>query len=67
MPDRWSQHSKEVMSRFKNPCNIGEIENSDGAGHVGNLVCGDITELHLEIDGGLTRREHLELKHRLSA
>ena len=49
MPDVWSLYSEKVMEHFKNPRNVGEIENPDGVGHVGNPVCGDIMELYLKI------------------
>ena len=50
MPDVWSLYSEKVMEHFKNPRNVGEIENPDGVGHVGNPVCGDIMELYLKIN-----------------
>ncbi len=52
MPDAWSLYSDKVMEHFKNPRNVGEIENPDGIGHVGNPVCGDIMELYIKIDNG---------------
>jgi len=51
MPDNWSLYSEKVMEHFKNPRNVGEIENPDGVGHVGNPVCGDIMELYIKING----------------
>ncbi len=53
MPDVWSQYSKKVMEHFKNPRNVGEIENPDGIGHVGNPVCGDIMELYIKVEDGI--------------
>ena len=53
MPDAWSQYSKKVMDHFKNPRNVGEIENPDGVGHVGNPVCGDIMELYVKVKDGI--------------
>jgi nitrogen fixation NifU-like protein len=53
MPDAWSQYSKKVMDHFKNPRNVGEMENSDGIGHVGNPVCGDIMELYIKVEDGV--------------
>lgn len=50
MPDVWSLYSEKVMEHFKNPRNVGEIENPDGIGHVGNPVCGDIMELYIKVD-----------------
>ena len=44
------QYSEKVMEHFKNPRNVGEIENPDGIGHVGNPVCGDIMELYLKVE-----------------
>ncbi len=41
------------MEHFKNPRNVGEIENPDGIGHVGNPVCGDIMELYIKIDDNI--------------
>jgi len=49
MPDIWSLYSEKVMEHFKNPRNVGEIENPDGIGHVGNPVCGDIMELYIKV------------------
>ena len=47
------QYSEKVMEHFRNPRNVGEIENPDGVGKVGNPVCGDIMELHIKVDGGI--------------
>ena len=40
------------MDHFKNPRNVGQIENPDGVGHVGNPVCGDIMELYIKVKDG---------------
>jgi len=53
MPDAWSLYSKKVMDHFKNPHNVGEMENPDGVGHVGNPVCGDIMELYIKVNDGI--------------
>jgi len=50
MRDVWSLYSDKVMEHFKNPRNVGEIENPDGIGHVGNPVCGDIMVLYIKVD-----------------
>ncbi len=42
-------YSNKVMEHFKNPHNVGEIENPDGTGHVGNPVCGDIMEMYIKV------------------
>lgn len=39
------------MDHFANPRNVGEIENADGIGEVGNSKCGDIMKMYLKIDG----------------
>ena len=52
MPDVWSQYSQKVMEHFKNPRNVGDMENADGVGHVGNPVCGDIMELYIKVKNG---------------
>ncbi|MDD5491084.1 MAG: Fe-S cluster assembly scaffold protein NifU [bacterium] len=44
-----SQYSEKVMEHFRNPHNVGEMENPDGIGHVGNPVCGDIMELYIKV------------------
>ena len=43
------QYSEKVMDVFKNPKNVGEIENPDGSGTVGNASCGDIMQITLRI------------------
>ena len=50
MRNVWSLYSEKVMEHFKNPRNVGEIENPDGIGHVGNPVCGDIMELYIKVN-----------------
>ncbi|MGK0469530.1 MAG: nitrogen fixation NifU-like protein, partial [Clostridium sp.] len=37
------------MDHFKNPRNVGEIENADGVGEVGNARCGDIMKVYLRV------------------
>jgi nitrogen fixation NifU-like protein len=46
-------YSEQVMEHFMNPRNVGEIENPDGIGHVGNAVCGDIMELYIRVEDGI--------------
>ena len=53
MPDTRSLYSNKVMDHFKNPRNVGEIENPDGIGHVGNPVCGDIMELYIKVNNNI--------------
>ena len=44
-------YSEKVMDHFRNPRNVGSIENADGVGEVGNAKCGDIMKIYLKIDG----------------
>ena len=43
-------YSEKVMDHFRNPRNVGSIENADGVGEVGNAKCGDIMKIYLKID-----------------
>ena len=43
------QYSDKVMEHFRNPRNVGEMEDPDGIGHVGNPICGDIMELYIKV------------------
>lgn len=42
-------YTEIVMDHFKNPRNVGSIENADGVGQVGNAKCGDIMKIYLKI------------------
>jgi len=46
-------YSEKVKENFKNPQNMGKIEDPDGVGTVGNPVCGDMMTLYLKIDDGI--------------
>ena len=43
-------YGEKVMEHFRNPRNVGEMENPDGTGHIGNPVCGDIMRLYNKED-----------------
>lgn len=43
-------YSKKVLEHFKNPQNMGEMENPDAVGILGNPVCGDVMKIYLKID-----------------
>ena len=46
-------YSEKVMDHFANPRNVGEIENADGVGEVGNAKCGDIMKMYIKVDNGI--------------
>lgn len=46
-------YTEKVMDHFKNPRNMGEIEDASGVGTVGNAKCGDIMRVFLKIDGDI--------------
>ncbi len=43
-------YSEKVMDHFMNPRNVGEIEDADGIGEVGNPVCGDMMTFYIKVD-----------------
>ena len=42
-------YTEEVMENFSNPKNVGEIEDADGVGQVGNATCGDIMKIYIKV------------------
>ena len=46
-------YSEKVMDHFRNPRNVGVIENANGIGEVGNAKCGDIMKIYLKIDNDI--------------
>lgn len=46
-------YSEKVMDHFRNPRNVGTIENADGIGEVGNAKCGDIMKIYLKIENDI--------------
>ena len=45
-------YSDKVMEHFANPRNVGEIEDADGIGEVGNAKCGDIMKMYIKVNDG---------------
>ena len=43
-------YSDKVMDHFRNPRNVGQIDDADGVGEVGNAKCGDIMRMYLKVD-----------------
>ena len=46
-------YSEKVMDHFANPRNVGEIEDADGVGEVGNAKCGDIMKMYIKVADGV--------------
>jgi len=46
-------YSEKVMEHFRNPRNVGEIENADGVGEVGNPICGDMMTFYVRVENGI--------------
>ena len=46
-------YSEKVMDHFRNPRNVGVLENPDGVGEVGNMKCGDIMKIYLKIENDI--------------
>jgi len=48
-------YSEKVMDHFENPRNVGELENANGVGTVGNAKCGDIMKIYLDIEDDIIK------------
>ena len=48
-------YSEKVMDHFRNPRNVGVLEDADGVGEVGNAKCGDIMKIYLKIEDEVIR------------
>ncbi len=48
-------YSEKVMDHFRNPRNVGVIEDANGIGEVGNAKCGDIMKMYLKIEDGVVQ------------
>ena len=42
-------YSEKVMDHFSNPRNVGQIDNANAVGEVGNAKCGDIMKIYMDI------------------
>lgn len=42
-------YTEKVMDHFQNPRNVGEIEDADGIGEVGNPTCGDMMTIYIKV------------------
>ena len=52
---------RKVMEHFKNPRNVGELEDASGVGQVGNAKCGDIMKMFLKIEDGIIKMLNFKL------
>lgn len=48
-------YSEKVMDHFANPRNVGEIENANAVGEVGNAKCGDIMKIYMDIQDNIIK------------
>jgi len=48
-------YSDKVMDHFNRPRNVGELENANGIGTVGNAKCGDIMRMYLRVEDGVIK------------
>ena len=48
-------YSEKVMDHFRNPRNVGVLEDANGVGTVGNAKCGDIMKMYLKIEDGIVQ------------
>lgn len=48
-------YSEKVMDHFANPRNVGEIENANAVGEVGNAKCGDIMKIYMDIEDNIIK------------
>lgn len=48
-------YSEKVVEHYTNPRNVGEIENADGIGEVGNPICGDVMKIYLKIENEIIK------------
>lgn len=46
-------YSEKVMDHFRNPRNLGKMEDADGIGEVGNAKCGDIMKMYIKVNDGI--------------
>lgn len=51
----FNNYTKEVLKRFTDPQNFGEIENPDGVGQVGNPKCGDVMRIYIKVENNIIK------------
>ena len=55
MENEMALYSEKVMDHFRNPRNVGVIEDANGIGEVGNAKCGDIMKMYLKIEDDIVK------------
>lgn len=50
-------YSPQTIAHFRSPHNYGELKHPDGAGEAGNIICGDIMSLYIEVKKGKKGKE----------
>ncbi|MHA1168809.1 MAG: iron-sulfur cluster assembly scaffold protein, partial [Candidatus Hodarchaeales archaeon] len=55
-------YSKKVIDHFTNPRNVGELENPDGVGKMGNPVCGDLMWVYIKVNPDTEIIEDVKVK-----
>jgi len=48
-------YTEKVMEHFKNPKNVGVIEDADGIGEVGNPICGDMMTVYIKVENNVIK------------
>ncbi|MCH5158830.1 MAG: Fe-S cluster assembly scaffold protein NifU [Clostridiales bacterium] len=46
-------YSDKVMDHFRNPRNVGKLDDADGIGEVGNARCGDIMKIYIKVENDI--------------
>jgi len=46
-------YSEKVMDHFRNPRNVGKLDDADGVGEVGNAKCGDIMKIYIKVEDNI--------------
>ena len=57
-------YSEKVMDHFRNPRNLGKMDDADGIGEVGNAKCGDIMKMYIKVKDGIMVRQQIRMRIR---
>ena len=53
-------YTKEVLEHFRNPHNVGKMENPDGVGKVGNVICGDVMWIYIKVQENNKKEDFIQ-------